>query len=174
MKFNIKITPKSIIRSILGGAAVGLLSGVLAYLTITGFQLSIDYLKPIIITLLIILWIIFNTKPVILYIMVSLLISGIGLFLIFVSGNQEVINQITWDPGLLSAGVSIVAVALAFFTSFFPPKSKDENKTQKALLQNQYQQEPLKSIKYAFTLVAILGIVTLIKDYLEKKRKEKD
>jgi hypothetical protein len=120
----------AIIRFLFGWIAVGLLTSVFTYFVINGFQLSPRLYGSISSVFIIILGIIYLFKPQILYVINAVLIAAIGIFVIFLSGNQEIRQQITWDPGLLGAGVSIVAMAISFFTYMFPPKMQNANKRQ--------------------------------------------
>jgi hypothetical protein len=73
-------------------------------------------------TIMIVLCIIMSTivsfKPKWMLTVIFLFMLFLGMMLIVLAQNKELAEQFDWDPGMLGAGVSIVALAITFFSLF--------------------------------------------------------
>jgi hypothetical protein len=95
--------------------ACAVLAVVLSYIITSAFELprSIRYL--IMAILCIITSLISSLRPRLFLRLICFLIFSIGVSLLFLANNKELIGLLGWDPGLLGAGASIVALAVAFY-----------------------------------------------------------
>lgn len=87
----------------------------LTYIITDALNLSniIKYLLMII--MCIVSSIVVTLKPKLILYFVCITLFIMGVFMILISYNKELIEQITWDPNLLSAGASILSISIALY-----------------------------------------------------------
>jgi len=170
MSIKEKLTPKRLLNSIVTGIVAAGLAAVISIMIILGFHLPIQYVTPIIIVFTITFSVIFTIKPEWPLKTVGALMFLLGILLIFLSGNEEISKQITWNPSMLGAGVSTVALGVMLFTVLNERKSKVETATQPVPV-SQRTPRPLetKTIGYAFLLIMILSLASNIKKFVERE-----
>jgi len=67
-----------------------------------------------------------SIKPRLLLTVVCVMLSLMGLIFIVVSLNEESISEIEWDPSLLGAGTSLVALAIAVYVFLMYTERKED------------------------------------------------
>lgn len=107
---------RRVANSAINGILGGILSAVLVLIITTSFQLSrlIEYLIMIPICMIMAVIVARIGRKWVLRI-ICFLVFSIGVSLVFLSQNEELISEISWDPSLLGAGSSVIAIAIAFY-----------------------------------------------------------
>ena len=100
---------------------------VLTYIITSALNLSIFVKYPVMIILCVIMSVLVSFRPRWVLTVICVLIFFIGILLIILAQNKEVIMVIGWDPGLLGAGASIVAIAIAVYTLLVQIGQREEN-----------------------------------------------
>jgi len=102
--------------SSINGIISALLALVLLYILTPIFHLSGVLRYTVMIVLCIVSSIVVSLKPKWVLATVCFLVLLIGVALVFLSTDEEIASEITWNPSLLGAGASIIAIAIAFYT----------------------------------------------------------
>jgi len=116
----------------------------ITYIIADAFNLAFYIKYPLMIIIcLISSYIVIRGPKLILYI-VCFSLFAMGIFMVFLAYQEELIKQINWDPNLLSAGASILGISIAFYALI---DSEEKNLT---TLQNEFTKEknkdnPIKS-----------------------------
>lgn len=98
----------------------------LTYIILSSFDLPNSVKYPLMITLCAITSVISGLRPGLFLRIICILVFFIGVCLIILAKYIEVIEVLGWDPGLLGAGASIVAVSLAVYTLLVQREGKEE------------------------------------------------
>ena len=127
MTSKVKLSKSTIINSILSA----FLAVVILYIVAPIFHLSgiLRYTIMIILCTCTSLIVILKLSWVLSAI--CLLVMFIGVALVFLAQNKEIIAQISWNPSMLGAGASLIALALAFYMLFIE-RGQSEEPTQLA------------------------------------------
>jgi predicted KAP-like P-loop ATPase len=99
------------VRGILGG----ILGGVLGYVVTSIFKLSGFARSIVAVIVLLVTALLAVYRPRFFIRLICLLVFCMGVSLIFLSMNEGLVQSLEWEPGLLGAGVSVVALAIAFY-----------------------------------------------------------
>jgi hypothetical protein len=100
----------------------------LTYIITTAFQLSAFIKYPLMMALCIIASVIVIERPRLVLSIVCILLFAIGVSLVFIAQNEELINKISWNPSLLGAGASIIAISIAFYALIIQTEQRREDK----------------------------------------------
>lgn len=92
-----------------------ILAMVVAYIVGSVFHLSALAIWLVLIALCVIVSTIVSLKPRLLLTVVCIMLLWIGAMFIVGSLFEELRSEITWDPGLLGSGTSLVALAIALY-----------------------------------------------------------
>jgi hypothetical protein len=95
--------------------SAGLLAAVLSYIVGSIFKLSGPVYYVIMVAMCLFTSFLSIFRPRWFVRLVCALVFCIGVFLVFLASDKELIGLLAWDPGLLGAGASIVALAVAFY-----------------------------------------------------------
>lgn len=101
------------------------LSYVLANVIASVFNLSASIRFILIAGLSVIVSLTVSIKPRLLLTVVCVMLSFIGFLFIVISLNKENLSQIGWDPSLLGAGTSILALAIAVYAFLIYTERKE-------------------------------------------------
>jgi hypothetical protein len=93
-----------------------LLAWALTYIIMSAFNLPVSMKYPVMVTMCVVTSTIVSLRPKWVLFIIFFLMFLIGLSLIVLSVNKEAVKLIEWDPGLLGAGASVIAIAIAFYT----------------------------------------------------------
>jgi hypothetical protein len=130
MKGNVRLTERSASHKDLfywvRVISAGLLAVVLSYIVGSVFRLSGPVYYVIMVTMCLFTSFLSVFRPRWFVRLICALVFCIGVFLIFLASDKELIGLLTWDPGLLGAGASIVALAVAFYGLLVQRKEREE------------------------------------------------
>jgi len=102
-------------RIIINGIFSAILALFLLYMITPVFHLSGALRYTIMFVLCTCISLVVTLKPRWVLWTVCLFLLFIGLALIFLSQSEELLSQINWNPSMLGAGVSTMALAIAFY-----------------------------------------------------------
>lgn len=168
-----------IITSLINSVVAALLAVTLLYIITPIFHLSGALRYTIMIILCTIMSVIVSIKPRWVITTVCILVLFIGVTLVFLASNKEITSQIAWDPSLLGAGTSIIAIAIAFYMLFIQMESTGiikEARESTDRERNISNSKENTTIGYIYLLVAILSIASLAYRFFNKptKKQSKD
>ena len=118
MNGKAKLSRRRIITSFINGVVAALLSLVLLYMITPFFHLSGVLRYTIMIILCVVMSVVVSLKPRWVITTICILVLFVGVTLLFLAQNKEIATQIAWDPSMLGAGASIVALAITFYMLF--------------------------------------------------------
>jgi len=126
MNGKAKLSRRRIITIGFNSVVAALLALVLLYMITPFFHLSGALRYTIMIILCIVMSVVVSLKPRWVITTICILVLFIGVTLLSLAQNKEIASQIAWDPSMLGAGASIVALAITFYMLLIQIRPREE------------------------------------------------